>query len=66
MKGIGQRIRRARDAIGLSQAELAKAVGIEQQTLSRLETDTTRGTKHVLAFARELHQDPEWLQRGII
>lgn len=64
MKGIGQRIRRAREARGMSQAQLAKAVGIAQQTLATLEGDPDRGTKHVLKFAQALNQDPNWLATG--
>jgi transcriptional regulator with XRE-family HTH domain len=64
MKGIGQRIRRAREARGLSQEQLAKSVGIAQQTLAKLESDPARGTKHILAFARALGQDPEWIETG--
>ena len=65
MTGIGQRIRRAREALGLSQKELAEAVGIKQQTLQKLETDADRGTKHINKLARELQQDAAWLEENI-
>lgn len=34
---VGERIRAARDARGLSQAELAAAVGVKQQSISKIE-----------------------------
>jgi transcriptional regulator with XRE-family HTH domain len=38
MQGLGRRMRRAREAIGISQADLARAAGVSQGAISRLET----------------------------
>lgn len=64
MKGIGHRVRQAREAAGLSQVQLAELVGIKQQTIDNLERGKAAGSKHVVDFARVLNQDAEWLQNG--
>lgn len=38
MRGLGSKLRRTREAIGLSQSELAVAAGVSQGAISRLET----------------------------
>lgn len=38
MRGLGSKVRRTREAIGLSQSELAVAAGVSQGAISRLET----------------------------
>jgi repressor LexA len=65
MTSVGQRIKIAREAAGLSQQDLAGLVGITQQTLAKLEKDPGRGTKHINKLARALGQDPLWLEDGV-
>lgn len=64
--GIGQRIRRLRQKKGLSQAALARGVGVTRSAVSQIESGTTRGTKpdNLLAYARELGVDVEELVHG--
>ena len=64
MTTIGERIKAAREALGFSQDELARRVGIKQQSVAELESGKTRTTKHLLKFARALGQSPEWLDSG--
>jgi phage repressor protein C with HTH and peptisase S24 domain len=64
MSTIGERIRIAREALGMSQEELATRVGIKQQSVGDLENGKTRSTKHLLKFARVLGRNPDWLETG--
>ena len=64
MSGVGTRIKRARDALGMTQVVLAKAVGVSQQAVMELEAGRAKGTKHTAKFARALGQDPMWIEIG--
>jgi phage repressor protein C with HTH and peptisase S24 domain len=64
MSGVGTRIKKAREALGMTQVALAKAVGISQQAVMELESGRAKGTKHGAKFARALGQDPLWLETG--
>lgn len=46
---IGQRVRKYRKACGLSQEQLAQAVGISTTHMSHIETGNTKLSLHVLA-----------------
>jgi transcriptional regulator with XRE-family HTH domain len=53
-KGIGARIRAARKAAGFTQAELAEAVGVEPESINRIENaklSPSRGTLQKVAKA---------------
>lgn len=64
MKTLGQRVREARTEKGMSQQELAKAVGVKYQTIQDLETGKSQGSKHIVAIAQALGKDPIALQTG--
>lgn len=64
MSGVGTRIKKAREALGMTQVTLAAAVGISQQAVMELESGRAKGTKHTAKFARALGQDPLWLETG--
>jgi phage repressor protein C with HTH and peptisase S24 domain len=64
MSGVGTRIKKAREALGMTQTTLAKAVGVSQQAVMELESGRAKGTKHCAKFARALGQDPLWLETG--
>jgi phage repressor protein C with HTH and peptisase S24 domain len=64
MSGVGTRIKKAREVLGMTQVTLAKAVGISQQAVMELESGRAKGTKHGAKFARALGQDPLWLETG--
>jgi phage repressor protein C with HTH and peptisase S24 domain len=64
MTGVGTRIKKAREALGLTQVALATAVGVSQQAVMELEAGRAKGTKHTAKFARALGQDPLWLETG--
>ncbi|HKY19268.1 MAG TPA: helix-turn-helix domain-containing protein [Rhizomicrobium sp.] len=63
MKSLGDRVRERRQALGLSQPQLAKKVGgITYQAIQQLEAGG--GTKHLVGIARALGVTAEWLQDG--
>lgn len=64
MSGVGTRIKKAREALGMTQVMLARAVGVSQQAVMELESGRAKGTKHGAKFARALGQDPLWLETG--
>lgn len=58
----GERLRAARKHAGLSQAQLAEAVGITQATISQIETSASDGgSVHTVRFARVCGVSPDWL-----
>lgn len=63
-ESLGERVRRARERAGMSQAELAKAIGIKQPSVHALETGTGERSKHVLAIASALGVGVDWLAHG--
>lgn len=63
MGSIGDRVKQARLARGMSLEELADKVGIRYQSVQDLENGSSRNTKHLLAYARALRIRHEWLER---
>ena len=51
METISQRLKKKREEMNLSQAQLAKKVGMRQQSLQAIEAGTTK-------------RDPKWLLYG--
>jgi phage repressor protein C with HTH and peptisase S24 domain len=64
VSGVGTRIKRAREALGMTQVVLAKSVGVSQQAVMELEAGRAKGTKHTAKFARALGQDAMWIEIG--
>ncbi len=62
MGSIGDRVKRVRLQRGLSLEQLAERVGVRYQSVQDLENGRSRGTKHLLSFARALAVRPEWLE----
>lgn len=62
MDSLGTRLRTAREKAGLSQAELARRVGIKQPSIQAIESGKVAGTKHLNTIARVLSVDPNWLE----
>lgn len=62
---IGMRIKEARKEKGLSQQALAKAVGMQQPTLSALESGKTQSTSLIASFASKLGVNALWLETGL-
>lgn len=58
---FSERLKQARSQERLSQAELARRVGISPQAVQLMESGTTRNTLHLLQIAAALNVDPAWL-----
>lgn len=52
--GIGEKVKMYREALGLSQPELAAKIGVKQATISQLENGVNKGSKHLPRIAAEL------------
>lgn len=61
MANVGERIAEARTDSGLTQAQLASAVGIARSALAKIETGARQvSAVELVAIARELQQRVEW------
>lgn len=58
---IGSRIELRRQDLGISQAELARRVGIRQSTMHSLITGASRSSRSITRIARELRTTPAYL-----
>jgi transcriptional regulator with XRE-family HTH domain len=63
---LGRRIKESREALGLKQGELARAIGIAQPSLSLLESGRSASPKGetLTELARVLRVSPRWLLTG--
>lgn len=61
---IGRRLKEERNLKGLSQQQLADAVGMQQPTLSALESGKTQSTSLIASFASKLGVNALWLETG--
>ncbi|RWU12486.1 helix-turn-helix domain-containing protein [Xanthomonas phaseoli pv. manihotis] len=64
-KTIGDRIREARKARGMTRPELAKESGIKYPTLAGIENNDQVGTTQLPAIADALQVNTRWLQTGL-
>ncbi|RBO82593.1 LexA family protein [Marinomonas aquiplantarum] len=63
---IAERVKQQRTHLKLTQAELAKVVGISQQSLQKIEDGRTHNPRKLLELSNALECSPEWLQFGIV
>jgi transcriptional regulator with XRE-family HTH domain len=63
---LAERIKTARDALGMTQAELADACGISDKSVSAWEKSRSMSVAapHLFKLARVLKVDPEWISTG--
>lgn len=61
---IAERVKKKRTELGLTQAELAKRVGITQQSLQKIEDGRTQNPRKLICLSKEIGCDPEWLLLG--
>lgn len=57
----GERIAALRTALGLSQTQLAKQVGLSQATIGKLESGISSGSSHLHRIANALHTTAAYL-----
>ena len=65
MTSFPERLKQARNNQNLSQAKLAKMVGVSQAAIAALENGLNKSTKNLLDIAKVLKVSPEWLHNGI-
>ena len=58
---LGQRLKKAREHAGISQSELADAVGIRQSAISRIERDEALTTGFASRLAKACGVRTDWL-----
>lgn len=65
-KTFGERLRDARQAANLTQAQLAKLAGVSQQAIQKAERSTSpiSSSRFVVALARYTNVSPDWLATG--
>jgi SOS-response transcriptional repressor LexA len=61
---IGDRIKSARKALGITQVELSKAARVLQSTIGDLERGRTSGTPSLVQIAKALKVSADWLATG--
>lgn len=66
METQGQRIKRVRRQLNLTQRDLANAAGISPSAISEMERDNTKSIRpqHLFLIARAMRRNAEWLATG--
>lgn len=67
METVGERIKRRRLELGISQAALARSIKIKPPSLADIESGKTKRAagQTLIDLARELRTDPEYLLSGV-
>lgn len=63
-ESLAARLKGARQAAGLTQAQLAELSGIAQSVISKIERGSTRNPEGLFELAKALNRDPFWLKTG--
>lgn len=61
---LGKRVKEAREAAGLKQAQLGEMVGISQTAIHLMEQRDSKSSKFVVELAQALGVTAEWLKNG--
>ena len=64
MSTVGQRVKLARKAAGLSQQQLAEKIGVTQPTIAELEKGDSKSSKYVVEIALACDVSPRWLAKN--
>ena len=64
MDSLAKRVLYARQKVGMSQQQLADASGLKQSDISKIERGQILKTTGLIALARALGSDPNWLDTG--
>jgi transcriptional regulator with XRE-family HTH domain len=62
-KGLGKRIRKRREKLGLSQLKLSTILSVPQQTIGGWETGKAKRPRYLFEAAKALCTTEEWLLR---
>lgn len=66
MREIKDRVKDLRLQQDLTQDELARRVGVKQQSIQQLEDGVVKRPRYLLELARVLNVRPEWLRDGVL
>lgn len=61
---IAERLKWARDRLGMTQIDLAKKAGVAQSTIGNIESGTRKNPRELLAIADAVLVYPAWLRSG--
>lgn len=61
---IAERLKQAREALGLSQEQLAKLASVSQGTIGNIESGLRKRPRDLLAIAAAVNVSPHWLATG--
>lgn len=61
---IGERVKRKRDSLGLTQAQLAEMSGTSQQAIEQLESGKTKRPRYLPELSSALRVTTKWLLEG--
>ena len=64
METLASRARARRTELGLTQAEVARASGLKQSDVSKIENGNIQKTTEMIGLARALRCSPQWLANG--
>ena len=64
MATLSERLTSLMNEKGISQAELARLIGIKQPSVFKILSGETRNPKNILEIAAALNVDPHWLKTG--
>lgn len=64
MDSFAARVKSRRDELGLTQGQVAKASGLKQPDISKIERGDIKKTTELLGLARALECNPDWLDTG--
>lgn len=64
METLAKRVKAARTKAGLRQEDVAAASGLKQSDISKIENGSIQKTTGIVALARALGVDPDWLATG--
>lgn len=64
MQNLAERLRWARNRMGLSQSELAEEAGLTQATVNKLESGKNKSTSSIVELADALKVRIHWLHTG--
>ncbi len=61
---IAERLKKARENLGLTQAQLAKKASVTQGTIANIENGIRKKPRELLKIAHALSVSPDWLESG--
>jgi transcriptional regulator with XRE-family HTH domain len=64
LRTIAERMKELREARGWSQEQLAEKAGVTQGTIGNIESGLRKQPRQLLALAKALDVEPDWLQSG--